>query len=328
MPNVEFVTDSVLSYGNLITFNDTITTINAGDYIFQEVSGTTALVTADVINGISASLYYLDSSVFVLNSGNIQVINSNDVSNVANIAADLLSGNITSMANISTYPIISDIAYYKTTDNTLSTSFNYYTVSPLFNNDINVLSQIRRGTEGTGTSAIYITGQEVFDGSESQIITNTSTGTITLTSSSTYKSAENLGYILRLDGNITANVGDIITQSISGAEVLVSHSVSESSILFVTYNLPIGFTYGNLTAEYSVSINNVLVNAYPASMTLQGYNINSVGNVTIPTATTLITDKVWYKSGIGTATNGSGFGSGTIVEWTEQEKFLWDSPYQ
>ena len=311
LPNIEIKSDSILSYGNLITFNSNIM-VSQGDYIKQELTGAIALVTAE-INGKAGSMYYLNSNVFVMGSGNIQVIDSSNIANIANVSA---------------YPISSSIAYYKTIDTTMSTTFDYNKILPLLDNNLNVLSQIRRGTEGTGTPELYLIGQEVFDGSKQQLITNTSTSTTTLVSTTTFNIADDVAYILTLEGNITANAGDIITQSISNAGVIVSFNVVESSSVTVTYDLMNAFSFSNVSAEYGISLNGTLLDAYPQSMEIRGFNTNVEGNVTIDAGTTLIIDKSWYKPGPGTVTDCNGLGAGTISTWTEQEKFLWDSPYQ
>ena len=310
-PNITFVTDSVLSYGNLVTFSSNIT-ITQGDYISQPSTGALALVTTDVISQPSASMYYLNSNVFVLGSGNIQVVDSSNIANVLNISA---------------YPISSNIAYYKTTSDILSTNFSYMNVSPLADNNINILSQIRRGTEGTGTSLLYLTGTTVVDGSELQLIPNTSINTTTSTSTP-YHVTNEISTILQIEGTITANIGDIITQTISGANVFVSHNVIDSNLIFVTSEISNNFTYGNLDASYGLIINGTLIiGAYPQASTITGHNMDIDGNVTIIANTTLISDKIWNKIGVGVATDGSGFGSGTSSTWTEQETFLWANTY-
>ena len=95
--------------------------VSQGDYIKQELTGAIALVTAE-INGEAGPMYYLNSNVFVIGSGNIQVIDS---SNIANIA------------NVSVYPISSNISYYKTIDTTMSTTFDYNKILPLLDNNLN-----------------------------------------------------------------------------------------------------------------------------------------------------------------------------------------------
>jgi hypothetical protein len=56
-------------------------------------------------------------------------------------------------------------------------------------------------------------------------------------------------------------------------------------------------------------------------MDVNGINLDEHGNITVYANTILTTDTIWNTMGVG-------LGQGTINTWTEQEKFLWNSPYQ
>ena len=311
---INYPENSILSYGNIITLSANITA-RAGDYITQASSGANAVVGYDCLQDNVLTLHYVNSNIFDIGSGNIQIVDNSNYGNVL---------------TVSVYPVSSNIAYFETTDTIWSSEFIYSATIPLKNNDINVLGQIRRGTEGTGTPLIHIAGESVYDASELQTIPGTSINSNVLLTSTTFNVAEKPSYTLRLEGNITANVGDIISQSfISGANVFVLNNVVNSNVVIVTYNTTNEFVCGNIVAAgYGLLQNGVSIpGVYPQSMTLRGYNINANGNVTLSANTTVIKDTIWNKPGVGTATDGSGFGTGTISNWTIQEAFLWSNPY-
>jgi len=150
------------------------------------------------------------------------------------------------------------------------------------------------------------------------ITTNADTSIVTVV----YNDANrfNLANILiNLSGNITANVGDYITQPTSGsnlANLVVLANVTNSSNITVQYVDAYTLTserYGNIkingawptanvyptsidnltTGTTTLAFNSTASNVYPLAVTLAGYNMNSVGNVTIAANTTLNTSNVW-----------------------------------
>jgi hypothetical protein len=75
-------------------------------------------------------------------------------------------------------------------------------------------------------------------------------GNITLTTTNTYTVTDTISYNLRLSGNVSANVGDIITQTSSGATATVLGADLITSSLLVTYNSG-DFNYSNVTVQLS-----------------------------------------------------------------------------
>ena len=142
-------------------------------------------------------------------------------------------------------------------------------------------------------------------------------------------SATKPAYELRVEGNVTANVGDTITQTISGANVFVLNKVVAGNVVFVTQNVTTAFTFSNLVpSTYSINVNGALqANAYPASMTLAG-KVDANGNVTISSDDTLTTESVFNTTGSVTATNGLGLGALGTGAGTTIEAFLWQDKYQ
>ena len=122
----------------------------------------------------------------------------------------------------------------------------YWTV----NTGTNTLGQIRRGTQGTAIANIHPAGRTVIDGSTRQLVPGSEHGNITLTTTNIYTVTDTISYNLRLSGNVSANVGDIITQTTSGANVTVIGTNLITSSLLVTYNSG-DFNYSNVTVQLS-----------------------------------------------------------------------------
>ena len=118
------------------------------------------------------------------------------------------------------------------------------------NTSTNTLGQIRRGTQGTAISTTHPNGSVVIDGSTRQLVPDSDHSNITLTVTNTYTVTDTISYNLRLNGNVSANVGDIITQTTSGANVTVIGTNLITSSLLVTYNSG-EFDYSNVTVQLS-----------------------------------------------------------------------------
>ena len=91
------------------------------------------------------------------------------------------------------------------------------------NDDTNILSQIRRGTWGTGAPTVQRLYSSVIDGSIQQDIPGVVRGNVTIlaNTSATYTTTTTPIYRLKLSGNITPKIGDFITQTSSGTNVTV-----------------------------------------------------------------------------------------------------------
>jgi hypothetical protein len=147
-----------------------------------------------------------------------------------------------------------------------------------------------------------------------------------------------------LSGNVTANVGDYLTQSTSNANLQVVSATTGANILAVYTTLDTlmtmdgnvfvnGVNTGTYPKTVGVSVNqlaNIAINGtytsntlvyndavYPLIDSLAG-KINISGQVTIAANANLTTANVWYESGAFSAANGIGF-EGTN---TEQVLFL------
>ena len=115
----------------------------------------------------------------------------------------------------------------------------------------NTLGRIRRGTQGTAITNIHQTGTSVVDGSTRQTIPGSVHGNIAITVANTYTVTDTITYNLKLSGNLQANVGDIITQVISGANVIVVGMNATTSSMMIIYNGSNDFNYSDVTVQLS-----------------------------------------------------------------------------
>ena len=119
----------------------------------------------------------------------------------------------------------------------------------------NVLGQIRRGTEGTSVSPYHAENSLVVDASVQQYIPGVINGNVTTAANTTYQASGTVSYTLALSGNVTANVGDVITQSSSGAIATVLSAVSvETNTLLVQYDSGIAFNPALVTVTLSANV--------------------------------------------------------------------------
>ena len=206
----------------------------------------------------------------------------------------------------------------------------YYTVDTM----TNTLGQIRRGTQGTSCPAKHLAGTQAIDGGLDQIIPGVALGNTTISSDTTYSVTNTVPYKLTVSEAISANIGDIILQTSTGANVTVL-SANNSSIttLLVKYNSSADFALGNITLG-NISVGGTFLdNVYPVSSTIAGYGLNETGTVeiaeqhlvsgttgnilaklhgdSIGNVLTTTNINMWYNDGVTTATDGSGFEGST-----------------
>jgi hypothetical protein len=78
---------------------------------------------------------------------------------------------------------------------------------------VNTLAQIRRAVDGTAPAAMYPIGTRVVDASYQQQVPGSNYSNITLATDKIYQTTDAVSFGVRLTGNITANIGDILTQT-------------------------------------------------------------------------------------------------------------------
>jgi hypothetical protein len=178
----------------------------------------------------------------------------------------------------------------------------YYTRNLL----TNTLGQIRRGTQGTGTPALYTAGTLITDGSIDQLVPNV-VSNISLSTITPYTVTTTRSYYLSLTGNVSANVGDVITQSVSGASMTVAGIDSVARVLLVIRNNTNSLTYQNndvaLSGNVTVTAGDYITQSSTgANLTVltSGANVSNI-SLSYYGITTLTTG----KAGSNIAINGS-----------------------
>lgn len=119
----------------------------------------------------------------------------------------------------------------------------------------NTLSQLRRGTQGTGTPAVHAEFTKVVDGSLNQVVPGANKGNVTYTTTTSINATKSPSFKLKLTGNVTANVGDIITQATSGANVrVVGTDWVDSDAIWYVRNSNNPFEFTDIQLQFSSNI--------------------------------------------------------------------------
>ena len=108
----------------------------------------------------------------------------------------------------------------------------------------NKLGQIRRGTQGTSAPTIQYAGTVVTDGGADQVVPGT-VANVVLSTTTPYTVTSTPSYYLSLTGSVTANVGDVITQTISSSSLTVAGIDSVARVLLVRRNNTNSLTFQN-----------------------------------------------------------------------------------
>lgn len=153
----------------------------------------------------------------------------------------------------------------------------------------NVLGQIRRGVDGTGTPATHSANLRVVDASIQQVIPNANIANVSVAAGTSYTVTANISYNLPLAGYpyLSANIGDYITQTCTANSAVVANLrvlgtvngatpwtanlvVSPGTVL--SYSNQFYVTTGNVYAQYFA---NILANVTTA-------NANAYSTTSIP----------------------------------------------
>ena len=230
--------------------------------------------------------------------------------NLANIV--LTNGNVQSNVYLTTGNVYTSVAFGNIVSNVTLI-------------DTNSLGRIRRATWGTSPSTIHYANTFVVDSGIRQEIPNTNTATSNIgIANVAYTTTANVSVKLRLNSNISANIGDYITQKFANTTIAANLRVLET--VTSVSNIAVILISGTVT---NLAGNLVLLNATATSANIIGTPttigmVASTGNVTLSANTTVITGTVFgtVYSTIGTLTN-----VGNIhVSTTEQALFLKASP--
>jgi hypothetical protein len=174
----------------------------------------------------------------------------------------------------------------------------------------------------TGTDNVrHLANSKVVDASLNQTIPDYETFTSDLLAGNVYTVTANVSYKLRLNNNITANLGDFIVSNTANLRVLESVT-SKSNIAVIRINGNIQLMSGNTVSIRSVATGNLTItNANVISTAVLG-TVNSLGNVIIAANTIRTTGNVWHSN----VTGGKGYGNTLTNSTTTQAIFLKAQP--
>jgi hypothetical protein len=144
------------------------------------------------------------------------------------------------------------------------------------------------------TISANITSIRVVDASRGQEIPGTTSNTVVVTTNTVYtaSNSESVSLVLKLNNNVSANIGDYITQKYANTTVAANLRVLETvSTVANIAVIKISGTVTTLTGN-TVQINGVTANANVASSPTVIGSINSNGAVVISNRT-LTTGNVW-----------------------------------
>jgi hypothetical protein len=148
----------------------------------------------------------------------------------------------------------------------------------------NTLRNIRRAVGGT-SNQLHVEGATVYDVSKAQAIPDIKPRTAIISSNSSYSSdstinywrsnaissvftvADNPTYKVALTGNITANIGDVITQRYSNANAIVRGNVSSSKSVAVIYNTGL---FTTAIANSVLYVNGTITTVAPNTVAILG----------------------------------------------------------
>jgi len=205
------------------------------------------------------------------------------------VASQLVGGRLSSGIFPDVNSVTNDLL------NTSVSSLDYTQAYLEPGNTIKVLNASNVWQLGTISSSVTvrITGNTLITASAGQWLTQASSGanaTITDVSSTTgnitltgtiytgYINTLRPTYQITFNGNIYANVGDYITQTISGANARVTDNVvgaSTANVIYITGN----FTNGNAVSSSNIAIRGLSVARYPTANVKDIFNTTLTANI-------------------------------------------------
>jgi hypothetical protein len=264
-----FPKTTIVSVSTIGLYLGNVITANVGDVISQPSSGANATVVGNITNSSNVSVT-INSGKFTTGAGNLR-LNGNTLiksvftgtwSNIGVIPAAVTTSPGTQVDNTSPEILPGDQIQLLQLDSTIPNDLWYlgtvtnYTTIRLSGNAIiapsvnNWMTQSISGANAKVSNVSPTTGTISLGG-------NSSVGTLTVT------------------GNvITANAGDIITQSISGANATITANVVQAVVLPVIFNSNT-FVIGS----GNIQLKGANANAYPTATTVSSQPVTFIANV-------------------------------------------------
>lgn len=221
-------TEIVLYSGNLIT-------ANVGDYITQTISNANAQVTAAVTNSDRVIVDIISPATFLARAGNLSLngtqltrpLYDTTTSSWANLAVtpDLVTSGATAVSdNTAPNLIEGDVIQFQEYESGTG-SYNWW--KGIVNNYTKI--RVTSNVQISATAGSFVTQPT---SNANAIVSNISVTTGTLDLVGTLV----VGNLLIGGGVMSANIGDIITQSSSGANVTITQNIADAISTFVSYN--------------------------------------------------------------------------------------------
>ena len=144
----------------------------------------------------------------------------------------------------------------------------------------NVLGQIRRGVDGTGTPAIHLANTRVVDSSVQQAVLGANVSNVTISTSTTYNTTANVSYNLQLTGYsyISANIGDYITQTATGNSTVVANLRVLGNVTGATRWVPNLIVTTGTVISYNNIFYNVVGNVYGTTFANISSNVTTANS--------------------------------------------------
>jgi hypothetical protein len=261
-------------------------------------------------SNLSANLYSIDSTISVenasvlpapnaaLNYPGVVFINGEKIVYWRNYATETPTAWAANLALKTTTLVSYNGNTYITVGNVFDPVGNIANVaSSLQQVNVNTLGQIRRGADGTYTPRVHVTGSRVISADKSEIVPVSDQVFANIgANAKTYNTTSNVSYALHLISNITANVGDYITQKFTSNSAVAANLFVLGNVV-ASSTVPVIFVSGNLTLlSNTVSLNGTTAGGGVARITQLG-SISANGNAVISANTVLATTTSWYTTG-------------------------------
>ena len=173
----------------------------------------------------------------------------------------------------------------------------------------------------SGTNSLrHLAGTRVVDASEDQTVPDYQTYSNLLLANTSYKVTSNVSYRLRLNNNVSANIGDFIATNTANLRVLETVT-NRSNLAVIVIDGNVSTSTGNtVVIRNRVTGNLTTTNASVITATVLGL-VNSAGNATITGNTIRTTGNIWHGN-LSTRFYGNTLGNST----TTQAAFLTAEP--
>jgi hypothetical protein len=310
--------------GNTATYGFRIFEPMTANVQYLRISDNATTTIASNVNISDSIIYLTDSSVLpdanpTQNIPGVVFVNGEKIHYYQKYDATDISSAYTWTANTTflTGSLISvDGNTYLVNGNVYANSNSYISTSNIQQVYANTITQLLRGVDGTGAANVHSIGSLVVDSSLQQAIPGNELTSIIYTGNATVTA--NVTWHLTLSSNITANVGDYITQFVgnTGNARILDSVVSANTIA-------VDIIDGNLTLASNIGTRVNIANT--TSYTTTTANVISIkplgsvfanGNVVLSN-TTVFNSNLWVPLGTGVGLEGSTTVAATFIKLEE-----------